>query len=94
MASLKKRIRDVEQGPDGCIYLLTDDGRAVAARDGGGVVRVFPRQKFPCSVESARGPVAQRLVQGTHRKVPSRRNPRSGRDEFRETFRRTRRWQP
>jgi hypothetical protein len=34
------------------------------------------------------GPVAQRLVQGTHRQtVPSRRKPRSGRDEFREPFR-------
>jgi hypothetical protein len=34
------------------------------------------------------GPVAQRLVQGTHRQtVPSRRKSRSGRDEFREPFR-------
>jgi hypothetical protein len=34
------------------------------------------------------GPVAQWLVQGTHRQtVPSRRKPRSGRDEFREPFR-------
>jgi hypothetical protein len=34
------------------------------------------------------GPVAQWLVQGTHRvAVPSRRKPRSGRDEFREPFR-------
>ena len=41
------------------------------------------------------GPVAQWLVQGTHRRaVPSRRKPRSGRDEFREPFRSRDRWQP
>lgn len=41
----------------------------------------------PRLVQSAPvGPVAQRLVQGTHQMVPSRGNARSGRDEFRGTF--------
>jgi glucose/arabinose dehydrogenase len=32
-ADLAERIRDVEQGPDGWIYLLTDSGKLIQIRD-------------------------------------------------------------
>ena len=32
-AELGERIRDVEQGPDGWIYMLTDSGRLIQVRD-------------------------------------------------------------
>ena len=32
-SDLGERIRDVEQGPDGWIYLLTDSGKLIQIRD-------------------------------------------------------------
>jgi glucose/arabinose dehydrogenase len=32
-SELNERIRDVEQGPDGWIYLLTDSGKLIQIRD-------------------------------------------------------------
>ena len=32
-ASLAERIRDVAQGPDGYLYLLTDSGKLIQVRD-------------------------------------------------------------
>jgi len=50
------------------------------------ITRPSPTQYRPESVRFAHGPVAQRLVQGTHRKVHTRSNSCGEREEFREPF--------
>ena len=84
---LRLRIKDVDfryrqitvrdgKGQKDRVTILPDS----AARD-------LARAPWRVLLQSgAVGPVAQRLVQGTHREVPSRGNARSGREEFREPF--------
>ena len=38
LMELDSRIRDVQQGPDGALYVMTD-------RDGGKIVRLVPKKK-------------------------------------------------
>ena len=45
LMELKKRIRDVRQGPDGLLYVLVEDNIGAADVDEGGLLRIEPAPK-------------------------------------------------
>jgi glucose/arabinose dehydrogenase len=42
LTELKKRIRDVRQGPDGLLYVLVEDNIGAVEVDEGGLLRIEP----------------------------------------------------
>jgi glucose/arabinose dehydrogenase len=44
LTELKKRIRDVRQGPDGFLYVLVEDNMGAADVDEGGLLRIEPAE--------------------------------------------------